>query len=276
MKRYPGMNVMRGVLFGLALVAAACGGERSVASKSAAAYDEAKVKGIEVTGGHEAGAATDTDHSAHGDAADMQASHDMSRGDMPMDHSAHGATADAHAGHDMNAGGMAMDHNAMGHDMSAGNAHAQHGGTSAASGGHAHDMSGTAAVQHATMQHGATATGSDAHAGHAQTTTGMAGMDHSQHGAVATPIAANAPRSNADIRSIQPPATLQPDAFDAPAPVSVNEAAKAGQSRGHEGHGMRGITPGEDRENPPTPMPATRDGSKTTVTPPAHDHHGGH
>jgi hypothetical protein len=28
---------------------------------------------------------------------------------------------------------------------------------------------------------------------------------------------------------------------------------------------MRGITPGQDRENPPTPMPATRDGGTSST-----------
>ena len=37
---------------------------------------------------------------------------------------------------------------------------------------------------------------------------------------------------------------------------------------------MRGITPGEDRENPPAPMPATRDRTSTT-SPGDHSQHGG-
>lgn len=58
-----------------ALSLAACGREESVATKSARAYDEAKSKGVEISGGHDHGshtAATSTtttsaiDHSAHG------------------------------------------------------------------------------------------------------------------------------------------------------------------------------------------------------------------
>ena len=80
---------------------------------------------------------------------------------------------------------------------------------------------------------------------------------------------AAAPRSNAEMQRAEPSATLRRDAFDAPAAVSVSEAAKAAQGGGHEGHQTRGITPGQDRENPPSPMPATRDGSNR---PPAADH----
>jgi len=323
MKRYPGMNIMRAMLLVvalvMALVAAACGGEKSVASKSAAAYRDAQAKGIPVAGGHEHGghAATDTtasaDHSAHGATATGGA----------MDHSAHGTGADAHAGmnhgtttsgamdHSAHGGAATVDHAAMGHTTSATNAHAGHG-----------TSSGTTATDHAAMGHGTSRT-ANAHGGHTATTNAHAGhgttaspanahaghtappaaadphaqhgaqpataqMDHSQHGAMQTPAtagananahaqhgaaapptAAPALRSNADMQRAQPAATLRGDAFDAPAPVSVSEAAKAAQGGGHEGHGTRGITAGEDHENPPTPMPATRDGSRR---PPAADH----
>ncbi len=322
MERLLGMNLMRGVVFGLALLALACGGEQSVASKSAAAYDEAKAKGVAVGGGHEhggheAGAATETGHAAHATATDAHAGHDMTGGSTAMDHSAHGTSgavdhaamghgtaANAHAGHGTSSGaatdhsahrtgGGAVDHAAMGHGTTASNAHAQHRSTSAASGAHAgHGTTAQAGAhdQHAGMQHAAPPAGADPHAQHRQTTSSAAAADHSQHGATApaaadphaqhrtgvtaaAPIAATAPRSNAELRSIQPSATLQPDAFDAPASVSVSEAAKAGQGGGHEGHTMRGITPGQDRENPPSPMPATRDRGTTTGT--DHSQHGG-
>jgi hypothetical protein len=45
----------------------------------------------------------------------------------------------------------------------------------------------------------------------------------------------SAPRSNAEMRGVQPASTLQPDAFDAPAPISVSEATKATQGGGHHG-----------------------------------------
>jgi hypothetical protein len=350
MERLLGMNLMRGVVFGLALLALACGGKESVASKSAAAYDEAKAKGVAVGGGHEhggheAGAATETGHAAHTSATDAHAGHDMTAGSTAMDHSAHGTTgavdhaamghgtsggaamdhsaygapgavdhaamghgtaANAHAGHGTargaatdhaahRSGGNAADHAAMGHgaSTSARNAHAQHGTATATTGAHAgHGTTAQAGAhdQHAGMQHAAPAAGADPHAQHRQATSSAAATDHSQHGATApatadphaqhrtgataaTPIAATAPRSNAEIRGMQPSATLQPDAFDAPATVSVNEAVKARQGGGHEGHNMRGITPGEDRENPPSPMPATRDRGATAGT--DHSQHGG-
>ncbi|HEY0157892.1 MAG TPA: heavy metal-binding domain-containing protein [Thermoanaerobaculia bacterium] len=319
MKRYPGMSIMRAMLLVLALVAAACGGEKSVASKSAAAYREAQAKGIPVAGGHEHGghAATETtataDHSAHGATATGGA----------MDHSAHGTGADAHAGmnhgtttsgamdHSAHGGAATVDHAAMGHTTGATNAHAGHGTTSGttatdhAAMGHGTSRSATAHAGHtpktnAHAGHGATAAPADAHAGHTAPTAAAdphaqhgaqpatAQMDHSQHGAMQTPAAAGAnahaqhgvagtavaavappPRSNAEMQRMQPAATLRRDAFDAPASVSVSEAAKASQGGGHEGHGTRGITAGEDHENPPTPMPATRDGSNRA---PAADH----
>jgi len=131
MDRYPGMKVMRGVLFGSALLAAACVGRSAM------------------------------DHGA-------------------MDHGA-------------------MDHSAMDHS----------------------------AMDHSTMDHST--------------------MDHNQHAAgSSTPTT-----STVDIRNVQPSATLRPDSFDAPSPISVNEAARAAQSGGHAGH-------------------------TTTASPPVHDHHGGH
>ncbi|HYC92006.1 MAG TPA: heavy metal-binding domain-containing protein [Thermoanaerobaculia bacterium] len=226
MKRYPGMNVMRGMLLAPALLAAACGGEPRVASKSAAA-----------AGGH--------DHSAHST---------TSTGAAPMDHSAHGTGANAHAGHGTTTPGEAVDHAAMGHGTAA-NTHAGHGTTTPGE-----------AVDHAAMGHG---TAANAHTGHTATTgtathdrhagmqhgtTAPAADPHAQHGTAGTaeaPAPASAPRSSADMKPVQPAITLRPDAFDAPSPISVAEAAKAARGGGHEGHQMRGITPGQDRENPP-------------------------
>jgi Heavy metal binding domain len=146
-----------------------------------------------------------------------------------------------------------------------------------AHGGATHD-------QHAGMQHTAPSAAADPHAQHrAQPSTAQ--MDNSQHLATSTaaaganahahgapapvPAAAPAPRSSAGMQRLQPATTLRRDAFDAPASLSVSEAAKAAQGGGHDGHSTRGITAGEDHENPPTPMPATRDGSNRA---PAVDH----
>jgi hypothetical protein len=58
---------------------------------------------------------------------------------------------------------------------------------------------------------------------------------------------------------------LRPDAFDAPAATAVAEAQKAAQGMsGHEGHEHRGVTPGQDKENPPTPR-AQGPAAKTAV-----------
>jgi Heavy metal binding domain len=338
MKRYPGMNIMRGALLAVALIAAACGGEKSVASKSAEAYREAQAKGIAVGGGHDHGghgatspaAATDhsahatatgaaaaTDHSAHGAGADAHAG--MNHGAAPAgaaDHSAHGApgavdhaamghgtATSGHAGHTPSARGGATDHAAMGHGTTM-NAHAGHGTATRAGGSsHAAMGHGTTADPHAGhtattptaahAQHGGTApAAADPHAQH-RAPAATAQTDHSQHGAMQMPAAAGtgahaqhgasataapaiaaAPRSNVEMQRMQPAATLRRDAFDAPAAVSVAEAAKATQGGGHEGHGTRGITPGEDRENPPSPMPATRDGSTNTAPATDHRQHG--
>jgi len=258
------MNIMRGsLLVALALLLTACGGKESVASKSAAAYREAQAKGIAVGGGHDHGgheAATATSGTADMD----HAAHDRTAGGTAMDHAAHGK-------------GGAADHAAMGHGTPD---HTAHRGTSEA---HA---------QHAGMQHTA-ATGADPHAQHRQPAASTQ-MDHGQHGATpatgtettdphaqhqvggataAAPIVVAAPRSNADMRDVQPSATLQPDAFDAPAPISVSEAAKATQGGGHEGHQIQQAPmPAADhnRHGAAAATPRTKPAAATLYTCPMH------
>ncbi|HVE70523.1 MAG TPA: heavy metal-binding domain-containing protein [Thermoanaerobaculia bacterium] len=303
MKRYLGMNIMRGALLGLSLIAAACGGEKSVASKSAEAYREAQAKGIPVGGGHEHGGhdatatATGVDHSAHGATTDAHTGmdHGSSAASGTMDHSAHSATGSVdHAamGHGTTGTGV-MDHAAMGHVATSRTGATDHaamghgatpraGATDHAAMGHrSTPRAGT--TDHAAMGHGTTPTAAatdHAAMGHGTTptaaTTDHAAMGHGTTGTAGAPVIASAPRSNTEMQRVQPSATLRRDAFDAPAPVAVSEAAKAAQGGGHEGHQTRGITPGQDRENPPSPMPATRDGS-TSNTSAATDHsqHGG-
>ncbi|HVT43618.1 MAG TPA: hypothetical protein VMT00_04435 [Thermoanaerobaculia bacterium] len=209
-----------------------------MASKSAAAYREAEAKGIRVGAGHEHGGhapswpVAEAAHAVHGEMA-------------APDHTAmgHQATADAHAGHGEMA---AMDHVAMGHAKAGhaargpamANAHAQHGAMPR--------------DQHAAMQH-TPSPGADSHAQHRQQPP-AAQLDHGQHGVTQAPadgadpetahtvsgsmaraMTMSAPRSNAEMQRVQPASTLRGDAFDAPAPSSVSEAAKATQ--GHEGHG---------------------------------------
>ncbi|HEX7831922.1 MAG TPA: hypothetical protein VF787_19860 [Thermoanaerobaculia bacterium] len=253
MKRSTGMSLMRGsLLVALAVIVLACGRNETTASKSAAAYREAKAKGIPVSGGHEHGghdatAATDTsgtmDHSAHGTGADTHAGHNMA---AEMDHGAPGAMsatdhdAMAHgSGASAHATMSAANHAAMGHDTAT-NAHAGHTTTSAGAMDHsAHAaMTGAGPDQHAGMQHGASTAAADAHAYHQQAASANA---HAGHGATQKPAAGapevvlGAPTSSAAVARVRPGATLQPDDFDAPAPIAVEEAQKAVGAGGHEG-----------------------------------------
>ena len=181
-----------------------------MASKSAAAYREARAKGIPVTGGHE--------HGGHAATATGTAD-----GGAAMDHSAHGATP-------------ATDHTAMGHGT-ARDAHAGHTATSAtadhaqhrpsgASGGHAaHPPAATSAAhdQHSGMQHGTATSPADPHAQH-------------RPAADAPAVVLTAPTGSNAMARVRPAATLRSDDFDAPAPVSVEEARKAAGSGEHKGH----------------------------------------
>lgn len=299
------MNLMRGLTLGFALFAAACGKEQSVASKSAAAYDEARAKGVEVGGGPDHGGHASTaapaaapaiaaDHSAHATGTDPHSAmqHGTTTTDATdrsapgpasvIDHAAMGHGTDA--GRAMQGAATPRSHSAQGVDA-AGAQHALHGATTAAQSDHGTaTQTAGAQDQHAGMQHGSPSAAADPHAAHSQQpasatthaqhgTQPAAAAQHSgmQHGAApataATPTAA--PRTNQEMQRMQPSATLQPDEFDAAAATSVSEAARAAQGGGHDGHTMRGITPGEDRENPPSPMPATRGGAATK---PADDH----
>ena len=177
------------LLVGIAMMLGACGGKQTMASKSAAAYDEARKKGQPVSagehGGHEAGTAAEPASPASAAASE--------HGSMPgMDHShmsgmQHGSkTASAHV--------MAgMDHSSM-----AGMGHAQMSGMQHGSAGQPHDMGA--------MQHGS-----------------MAGTRHGS----AAPLVIAPPTSNSAIAQTQPASTLRQDEFDAPAPSAVDEAAKA-------------------------------------------------
>jgi hypothetical protein len=335
MKRYLCMRIMRGMLLAVALGAVACGGKQSVASKSAAAYEEAQVKGTPVGGGHEHGGHGPTETSAG--AAHLAHATTTAPGEAAMDHSAHGASADGHAGMDHGAsagtgvdqsahGAVAGggDHAAMGHSAGSANVHAshatagdststdhaapvhrgdqsthaQHGATSA----HAMHRATTGSNAHA--QHRATNPSSSAHAGHTaaaattprtqngtqpantptghdqhgaiQTSPATGGSAHAQHGVSTTRPRelAPAPRTSSEMQRMQPAATLRRDAFDAAAPIAVAEAARATQGGDHAGHDTRGITPGEDHENPPTPRPATRDGRASAQLSATHGQHG--
>ena len=185
------------LLVGIAMMLGACGGKQTMASKSAAAYDEARKKGLPVSagehGGREAGTAAEPPPAGSAPASE--------HGSMPgMDHSH--MSGMQHGGGNKSQHEMAgMDHSSM-----AGMDHAQMGGMQHGSAGQPHDMSA--------MQHGS-----------------MAGMQHGsmtnmQHGSAAQ-LAIAPPTSNSAIAQTQPASTLRQDEFDAPAPSAVDEAAKA-------------------------------------------------
>ncbi|HEY8184146.1 MAG TPA: hypothetical protein VII32_18025 [Thermoanaerobaculia bacterium] len=166
-----------------AIAVIACGGKQTVASKSAAAYDEAKKKGIPVAAGEHGG------HSAE------VAMPEMDHPNMPG--MQHGPSATG--GHKM----AGMDHGAM-----AGMDHSKMPGMQHAAAG-AHDMAGMDHSAMPGMQHGGS----------------MAGMQHGS--AAAAPMVIAPPTSNSAIAQTQPAATLRADELDAPAPTSIEEAAKA-------------------------------------------------
>jgi uncharacterized protein involved in copper resistance len=197
-------TVASGIALLVAMLLAACGGKQTMASKSAAAFDEARKVGLPVSAG---------EHGGH------QAAPESSDGTTPMtsmDHAQmpgmkHGSgSAPAHEMAGMDHSSMAgMDHSKM--------SGMQHGGGAGAP----HDM---AAMNHSSMA------GMD----HSQ----MSGMQQGsaalkphdmgvmQHGTAAPPQVA-APTTNAAIARTQPAATLRQDEFDAPSPVAVDEATKA-------------------------------------------------
>ena len=185
-----------GSVVALAMVLGACTERETMASKSAQAYREAQAKGVAPSseGGHD----HDTAKAGHTTAA--------------PDHSAHGI--------DSAASSTAMDHSAHG-------ASNEHGSPSSAT-KHAHPstaQAGREATPHGAMQHGATPHGATQHGA-----TQHGAMQHGamQHGATQPmPLRVEAPLSSREMAAVRPEATLRPDDFDAPARISVAEAAKA-------------------------------------------------
>jgi uncharacterized protein involved in copper resistance len=205
--RHQQRTFLCGFVIAFLILLAACGGKETMASKSAAAYRQAKANGTPVSGGHEHGGHAvegTVDHSTMTDTSGMD--HSTMTG---MDHSQMGS----------------MDHSKMDHSKMTGTDHSK---MTAAD----HSMAG--------MDHSTTA------ADHSS----MAGMDHSDHSAMpgmhhgaaspAVAVAMPAPRSSVEMARVDPGATLQADAFDAPAPASVAEAAKAAGAGDHAGHSMNG------------------------------------
>ena len=96
------------LLVGIAMMLGACGGKQTMASKSAAAYDEARKKGLPVSagehGGHEAGTAAEPPPAGSAPASE--------HGSMPgMDHSQMSGMQHGSAGQPLDMG--AMQHGSM-------------------------------------------------------------------------------------------------------------------------------------------------------------------
>lgn len=251
----------------IALVALlGCGGDESVASKSAAAYREAQKRG-ETFGG--------TGH-AHGHGAMAPGSEHA--GMVPQD----GATGEAHpAGHDHGVvgNGSSVDHSAMEHGSM------EHTG-----------------MQHSGTEHGSMTPGSMEHGGmehmdHGQSPASGEAAGHAGHGASASqaPSAATqppgaghssgTPSTRAPVAALptQPAGILRPDALDLPAATSVLDAQRseemnremsggAGEDGGHGDHGGHGA--GTYRQIDAGRGPGAYEGSEPQT--PRADPHQGH
>ncbi len=289
----------------LLLLVVACGGKQTVASKSAEAFREAQKKDVAPGGGAHGGhSAAAGDQGISTDATEDHAT--MTGMDLStmtgMDHSTMTTGTGAMAGMDhSNMPGMqrgqsmaGMDHSKMkpGQSMAGMDHSKMKPGQSMAGMAHSKMQPGEpmAGMAHSKMQSGQQSMAGMDHS-KMQPDQPMAGMDHSKMQAGQQPMpgldhsnipgmqegtasraTVNPPTTNAEMQGVRPAATLKGDAFDVPAAVAVAEAMKASQGGGHEGMEMRGITPGQDRENPPTPAPAFRDGSVQDVNAPAMHH----
>lgn len=234
---------------------AACGGEPSVASKSAAAFEEARKKGQTFSGeGHSHGghAATPEQPAAGG-----EHHHDAGHGaaEAPhegMDHSAHGSAAgEQHP----------ADHSSMDHGTGA------HAGHAPRQGGNApQEAAGAGHEGHA--GHGAPAAQAPAedHSGHA------APADHSAH-AGHSASAGETPSPTAPELPAQPAGILKPDPVDAPAATAVADAQRSAEMNqgGHGGHGGHGA--GTYRQIDAGRGPGAHEGSEPQTPGAGHEHH---
>ena len=216
-----------------------CGDEPSVASKSAAAFQEAQKAGKTFEGaGHDHGA-------GHGAAEPAPA--------QGGEHH-HGTAPEA-------------DHSAMGHGgghPAQEHATAQHGGHAAPSAGHEHAGHSQPASQgHEGHNAPATQPAAPGH-GHAAAQPAAPGQDHSGH----------APSSPVAELPAEPASILRPDTLDAPAATSVADAQRSEEmsqsmSGGHGGHGTstyRHVDAGRG--------PEAHEGSEPHTPGGGHEHHG--
>ncbi len=227
------LAVVAGVV--IALVALLGGGQESVASRSAAAFEEAQRKGIPVGeaehGGHGAvSPGSETDDPAAAEKFAASAEHGGM--EMPSQGEAKVSTHDGHAMTGAMAGGGSP-HAGMQHGSSAAgpaasaSAHAgmQHGSSAA---GPAASASAHAGIQHRTAPSvGRPGSSKPTTAGHA----GHAGMEMPDS-ASPEPLAKTAVASPG-----QPAATLAPDSLDAPAATSEIDAKRSSEMAASMGSG---------------------------------------
>jgi hypothetical protein len=191
-------------LLACAVLAGACARRQTVASKSAAAYDEAVEKGLPIGSGH----------GGHGHAAVGSPS-----GEESADAGSSSMSGMGHADHSASAG--AVDHSMAGMDSSkvAGRAagslpatdHSKMAG---------HERGSSADGDHSKMDgdHSGRMAGAGKHH--------EAETEHPEKPAP-VPSSVEALDSNAEVVQLDPSATLRQDGLDAPAPGSVSEAQKA-------------------------------------------------
>jgi hypothetical protein len=226
------------VIAGVSLASmAGCRRDPSTASRSAAAYDEARRSGtpVEGSGGHGHGAAGAAPAGDEGPAATETMTDEAA-------HAGHRA-ADRHRGHAATAPRPA-DHAAMGHDT-LGHARPSSGGRAIGTqpAGHAAHAGGDhAGMGHATPSGSATAGETGAHGGHATAgvppSTAAAQASGHQHpaptaghaamGHAASPAPAPSPETpSSTARPGQPAATLRADGLDGSAATAVQDAARS-------------------------------------------------
>ena len=277
-RRWPAAALAGGVALA---VWVGCGGEPSVASKSAAAFREAQKKGETFEGSeHSHGHGAVTPGGANPE--ESASGHDHGQAEAAPDHAAMGHGGEGHGGHAGDDGHAGMDHGQSGQDRS----HAAHSGAAKRDehAGHATrpsqdgqtGHSGHAAQDpHAGHDMSPQTPPSGGHAGHsADPTMDHGEMDHGEmdHGEMAPAPVAVSPG--------QPAKTLSPDPLDAPAATSVQDAQRSAEMAeemsgggGHEGHGGHGGhgTTGTYRQTDAGRGPEAHEGSEPRT--PGHDSH---
>lgn len=240
-KMWPAAAMAAGLVALAAL--SGCGGEESVASKSAAAFEEAQKRGETFGGeGHGHGASP-----AGGENAEPAPAQPAEAGE---EHSGHGAAAPAAAGEDHGGHGVAaapstggMQHETAAEGMDHG-AHGAAGSGAQPSTGHeagAH-AGGQGAQRSGSTRTEASGTGQEGHAGHGPATQAPAGQTGQTGHAGHSAAGGGTPARPGEDLPAQPAGILRPDSVDAPAATSVLDARRSAEmnqamSGGHGGHG---------------------------------------